>query len=305
MEEIKIDLSVNLGSIKLKNPIMPASGTFGYGIEFSQFYDLSNLGAIIPKSLSLKAKEGAPPRRIIEVEGGMINAIGLENIGIERFLKEIMPKLKEYKTAIIVNIFGSSEEEFIELARIINEDGRADAIELNISCPNVREGGIFFGSNAKLTYNLIKKVKRNSQIPIIAKLTPNDCNIVEIAKASEDAGADAISLINSILAFSIDIDKKEPKLGLGFGGLSGSCIKPIALRMVYQVAKNTSLPVIGIGGIKSIEDVIEFLMAGATAVQIGTFNFIDPLICYDLVKQLYSYCVDKKIYTLASIIGIV
>jgi len=301
MEETKIDLSVNLRSLKLKNPIMPASGTFGYGIEFSQFYDLSNLGAIIPKSLSLKPKAGAPPKRIVEVEGGMLNAIGLENIGIEKFLEEVMPKLKEYQTAIVVNIFGSSEEEFTELVRIINEDGRADAIELNISCPNVKEGGIFFGSNAKLTYNLIKKVKRESKIPIIAKLTPNDCNIVEIAKASEDAGADAVSLINTILAFSIDIDKKEPKLGLGFGGLSGSCIKPIALRMVYQVAKNVSLPVIGIGGIKSLEDVIEFLMAGATAVQVGTYNFIEPYVCYNLVKELYKYCENKKISSLEEI----
>ncbi|OGF64034.1 MAG: dihydroorotate dehydrogenase B catalytic subunit [Candidatus Fischerbacteria bacterium RBG_13_37_8] len=293
-----IDLSVKIGNVTLKNPIMPASGTFGYGLEFAPFYNLSELGAIVTKSLSWQPKAGSLPPRIAEVEGGMINAIGLENVGIQHFLKELLPELKKYDTVVIVSIFGSSIEEFLNIIDVINTTGQVDIIELNISCPNVRKGGILFGTNPRFTYDLIKEIKKYATIPIMTKLTPNDCNIAEIAKAAEDAGSDALSLINTLLALSIDISKKKPRTGFGFGGLSGPCIKPVALRMVYYVANTVSIPVVGMGGISSMNDIIEFIIAGATAVQVGTQNFIDPLICSKLVKQLTQYFIDHSINSL-------
>lgn len=283
------DLSVNIKNIIFKNPIMPASGTFGYGLEFAPFFNLSELGAVITKSLSLEPKKGAPPPRIAEINSGMINAIGIENVGIKKFINDYLPELKKYDTKIIVNIFGSSIEEFTKIIEIINKENAIDAIEINISCPNVKEGGILFGTNASITYSLISIIKKNTPKMIITKLTPNDCNIIEIAKAAEEAGSDALSLINTFQALAIKIDRKKPSIGFGFGGLSGPCIKQIALRMVYLVSKSVKIPVIGIGGIKSIHDVIEFILAGASAVQIGTYNFIDPIICPKLIKELRSY----------------
>lgn len=298
-----IDTSVKIATLVLKNPIMPASGTFGYGQEFSSFYDISELGALITKSLSMEPKYGAPPPRIAEVEGGMINAIGLENPGILYFYNEILPTLKKYNTLIIVNIFGSSIDEFLRIAEVINSKRSIDAIELNISCPNVKEGGLLFGSNADLAFRLIQQVRQATKFPLIVKLTPNDCNIVEIAKAAEKAGADALSLINTVLALSINVNTKKSRIGFGFGGLSGPCIKPIALRMVHQVSRNVSIPIIGIGGIKSLHDVIEFLIAGATAVQIGTHNFIDPLICHTIIKELPPYLEKHSISSLTEFIS--
>ncbi len=289
------DTSIKIGNIKLKNPIMPASGTFGYGLEFAPFFNLSELGAIVTKSLSLEPKKGALPNRITEVNGGMINAIGLENIGIKKFIKEYLPELQRYNTIIIVNIFASSTDEFLKIIDLINKENKIEAIEINISCPNVKEGGILFGTKPSITYNLISEIKKNTNKTIITKLTPNDCNIVEIAKAAEDAGSDAVSLINTIQALAIDIKRKKSKIGFGFGGLSGPCIKPIALRMIYQVSKTVKIPIIGIGGIKSLEDVIEFFLAGADAIQIGTYNFIDPLICSKLIKELKEYLIKEQI----------
>jgi dihydroorotate dehydrogenase (NAD+) catalytic subunit len=245
--------------------------------------------------LSLEPKRGAPPPRIAEVASGMINAIGLENVGIKKFINEYLPQLKNYDTAIITNIFATSVDDFLKIIDLINQADEIDAIEINISCPNVKEGGILFGSNPSITYSLIKNIKMHAKKPIITKLTPNDCNIVEIAKAAEDAGSDALSLINTFQALAININKKTSRIGFGFGGLSGPCIKPIALRMVFQVSKAVKIPVIGIGGITSLNDVIEFLLAGADAVQIGTYNFIDPLICPKLVKELENYLIQQNI----------
>lgn len=303
MGKMAIDISVKIANLVFKNPIMPASGTFGYGLEFAPFYDISELGAIVTKSISLEPKHGAPPPRIAEVEGGMINAIGLENPGINYFYDEIFPELRKYDTLIILSIFGSSIDEFLKIIEIIHKKGGIDAIELNISCPNVEEGGLLFGTNADLTFRLVQKIKNSTRLPLIVKLTPNDCNIVEIAKVTENAGADALSLINTMLGLSIDINKKKSRIGFGFGGLSGPCIKPVALRMVHQVSKNVSIPIIGIGGIKSLHDVIEFLIAGATAIQIGTHNFIDPSICHKIIEELPRFLAEHKISSLSEIIG--
>lgn len=295
------DLSVKIKNITFKNPIMPASGTFGYGLEFVPFFDLSELGAVITKSLSLEPKKGAPPPRIAEVNGGMINAIGLENVGIKKFISDFLPELKKYDTKIIANIFAASVEEFLKIIEIINKEDAIDAVEINISCPNVNEGGILFGTNASITYSLISAIKKNTSKMIITKLTPNDCNIIEIAKATEAAGSDAVSLINTFQALSINTDKKKPSIGFGFGGLSGPCIKPIALRMVHLVSKSINIPIIGIGGIKSLQDVLEFILAGANAVQIGTYNFIDPLICPKLIKELQYYLKNNQINSVSEL----
>lgn len=295
------DLSVKIKNITFKNPIMPASGTFGYGLEFVPFFDLSELGAVITKSLSLEPKKGAPPPRIAEVNGGMINAIGLENVGIKKFISDFLPELKKYDTKIIANIFAASVEEFLKIIEIINKEDAIDAVEINISCPNVNEGGILFGTNASITYSLISAIKKNTSKMIITKLTPNDCNIIEIAKAAESAGSDAVSLINTFQALSINTDKKKPSIGFGFGGLSGPCIKPIALRMVHLVSKSINIPIIGIGGIKSLQDVLEFILAGANAVQIGTYNFIDPLICPKLIKELQYYLKNNQINSVSEL----
>lgn len=294
-------LDIEIGNLKLKNPVMVASGTFGK--EFSDFFDLSKLGAIITKTVTLKGKEGNLPPRICETPAGMLNSIGLENPGVEQFLKEQLPDFAKIKTNLIVSIAGETIDEFVELTKILSQEKNISALELNISCPNVDKGGMLFGSSAEQTNKLIKKVVSVSEKPIIAKLTPNVGNITEIALAAEKAGCDSISLINTILGLAIDIETQKSKIGKGFGGLSGPAIKPIALRMVYQVAKRVKIPVIGTGGISNYQDALEFFLAGASAIQVGTANFVNPSVSIEIIDGLDNYLAENYISSIEELIG--
>ena len=286
----KIDLSVDLGGLELSNPIMAASGTFGYGLEFIDFVDLNRLGGFSTKGLSLKPKFGCPAPRVVETASGMLNAIGLENIGLEKFIKEKVPLLRNYQTTVIVNFFGESIEEYSEMAGSLSGEDRVDALEMNISCPNVKEGGSFFTANSELTAKAVRSVRKATDKFLIVKLSPNVADITETAKVVEGEGADAISLINTLMGMSIDLENGEPYLGNATGGLSGPAIKPVAIRMVYDTVRAVKIPVLGIGGIQTAEDAIEFLIAGARAVQIGTANFIDPSTTMKILDDLISLC---------------
>ncbi len=299
----KADLSVDLGKLKLKNPVLTASGTFGYGMEFVPYMDLEKLGGIIVKGTTLHPRTGNPQPRIFETSSGMLNAIGLQNPGVDGFISDILPKTKKYKTNFIVNISGNTVEEYGLMAQKLSIDGVA-AIEVNISCPNVKAGGMEFGTDPHQAARVVKEVKKNTNLPVIVKLSPNVTSIIEIAIAVEAAGADIISLINTLLGMAIDIKKQKPHLGNTFGGLSGPAIKPVALRMVGQVYKNVSIPLIGMGGIVTAEDALEFIMAGATAIAIGTRNFINPSASADLVSDLDKYCVENNVSKLSSLIGV-
>ncbi|HBT96167.1 MAG TPA: dihydroorotate dehydrogenase, partial [Desulfobulbaceae bacterium] len=269
------DLTVNIGGLTLKNPVMTASGTFGYAREFAPFMDMSRLGAIIVKGISLAPKPGNPPPRIIETACGMLNSIGLENVGVERFIAEKIPYLQGLDTPVIVNILGDSLEDYGEIARRLSGVAGIAALEVNISCPNVKQGGIAFGADPVAAARVTAMVKKNCALPVMVKLSPNVTDITVIARAVEEAGADAVSLINTLLGMAIDINSRRPKLANVMGGLSGPAIKPIALRMVFQVSRVVKIPVIGIGGIVCAQDALEFLIAGASAVQVGTANFRD------------------------------
>lgn len=283
------NLAIEIAGIKMKNPVMVASGTFGFGREYSEYIDLNKLGAIVTKSITLKPREGNPPPRIVETPAGMLNSIGLQNEGIEYFLKEYLPFLSKFVTPTIVNIAGETVEEYAELAKILSKETKVKGIEVNISCPNVKQGGMAFGVDPKLTAEVISAVRQSTNQPIIAKLTPNVTDITVIAKAAVRAGADALSLINTIVGMSIDIETGKSRLGTLTGGLSGPAIKPIAVRMVYEVAHATSVPVIGIGGIMSGNDAIEFFLAGAKAIQIGTASFVDTEAPVRIIKEIEDY----------------
>ncbi|MCX7697986.1 MAG: dihydroorotate dehydrogenase [Candidatus Goldbacteria bacterium] len=298
----KINIQVKIGKLILKNPVMTASGTFGYGLEFEKFFDLGKLGAIITKGLSLNPVKGNPPQRIVETPAGMLNAIGLQNIGIKNFISEKLPLLKKYKTPIIVNVYGRKVDEYIEVADILNDTDVA-GIELNISCPNVKRGGLQFAADKKAVEKIINRIRKKYKKTIIVKLSPNTGNIEDMAIHCERCGADAVSLINTIVGMAIDIKTKKPVLANVFGGLSGPAIKPIALAAVFKVSKKVKIPVIGVGGIMNYKDALEFMMAGATAVQIGTANFIDPLTCVKVIKDLQYYLKENKIYDINKIIG--
>jgi len=279
--------SIKIGSLALKNPIMVASGTYGYGKEFNEdLYPIKELGAVITKGVSLNPRQGNQMPRIVETPSGMLNAIGLANVGLEEFKNEKLPYLREASATVIVNVFGETIEEYEKIAEAVSAEQGVDAIELNISCPNVKSGGIHFGTDPKQAAKVTKEVKKKVNVPLIVKLSPNVTDIVEIGKAVEDAGADAVSAINTITGMAIDIKTRKPKLANVVGGLSGPAIKPVALRMVWELCRGLKIPVIGVGGISSLEDVLEFLIAGAKAVQIGTANFVDPMIAYRLVKEL-------------------
>ena len=299
----KPDLSVNLGKLKLKNPVLTASGTFGYGLEFVPYMDLEMLGGIIVKGTTLHPRTGNPSPRIFETSSGMLNAIGLQNPGVDGFINNILPETKKYKTNFIVNISGNTVEEYGLMAQKLSIDGVA-ALEVNISCPNVKAGGMEFGTDPHQAARVVKEVKKNTDLPVIVKLSPNVTSVVEIAVAVEEAGADIISLINTLLGMAIDIKKRKPHLGNTFGGLSGPAIKPVALRMVWQVYKNVSIPLIGMGGIVTAEDALEFIMAGAAAIAVGTGNFINPSASADLVTNLEKYCAEHNVSNLSSLIGI-
>ena len=268
--------TVTIAGIKFKNPVMVASGTFGYGEEYSTYIDLNRLGAIVTKGLSIKPKLGNPTPRIIETASGMLNAIGLQNVGIEAFIKDKLPFVRQFDVPVIANFFGNTLEEYGEAARMLSGGDGVYALEVNISCPNVKEGGIVFGTDPKAAASVISLVRRSTKLPVIAKLSPNVTDITIMAKAVEEAGADAVSLINTLTGMAIDVKTRRPRLANITGGLSGPAIKPVAVRMVWQVANAIKLPVIGIGGIMTAEDALEFIIAGATAVQVGTANFINP-----------------------------
>lgn len=298
-----VKLDINFNGLELKNPILTASGTFGYGKEYEDFIDIDELGAIIVKGTTLNERQGNPYPRMCETSNGMINAVGLQNKGVNYFCNNIYPIIKHYKTNIIVNVSGSTNEEYIKVAEILNTYESIKAIELNISCPNVKEGGMSFGTDENTASKLVKQVRNVYNKHLMVKLTPNVTDIVSIAQAVEDAGADSVSLVNTFLAMAIDIQTKKPKLSTITGGLSGPAIKPIALRMVWQTAKKVKIPVCGIGGIMTAEDAIEFLLAGASAVQIGTANFIQPDVSMKILDGIKQYCSENKINNISEIIG--
>ncbi|MDH5541443.1 MAG: dihydroorotate dehydrogenase [Nitrospinota bacterium] len=298
-----VNMETSIGRLKLKNPIMTASGTFGYGLKFHKMFDISTLGAICTKGLSLKPREGNPMPRICETPAGMLNSIGLENIGIEKFRDETLPKLAGTGATVIVNFFGESEDEYVETAKTLDGMDGVHGLEMNVSCPNVSKGGIQFGTDIKVLEKLTLAVRKATSLPLIVKLSPNVGDIKPFAVAVENGGADAISAINTLLGMSIDIKTGRPKLARVFGGLSGPAIKPVAVRMVYECANSVKIPIIGIGGITSVEDVVEFLLAGASAVQVGTFNFVDPESSNRFVAELEKYCTDNRIDGLNDIIG--
>lgn len=297
-------LQVNIGrGLLLKNPVMTASGTFGYGSEYNEFVDLDHLGGIIVKGLSLEPSKGNPPPRIVETSGGMLNAIGLENVGIDAFITEKLPFLKNFSTPVIANIYGRDVDEYAALAsRVEVTDGIA-GVEVNISCPNVKLGGIAFGADPDSAHRVVQAVRDQTTKHVMVKLSPNVTDIVEIACRVEDAGADSISLINTLTGMAVDIDTCRPKLANITGGLSGPAIKPIALRMVWQVAQKVGIPVIGVGGIVTAQDALEFLVVGATAVQVGTANFINPRATLEIVKRIGRFVEQKKLNSILAIVG--
>jgi dihydroorotate dehydrogenase (NAD+) catalytic subunit len=279
-------LNVELPGLNLKNPIMPASGCFGFGREYSQFYDLGTLGAIMIKATTVEARFGNPTPRVAETSSGMLNAIGLQNPGLEKVIGEELPWLSQYDVPIIANVAGSTEEDYVKVAKFISNAPNVHALELNISCPNVKTGGIAFGTIPEVAKNLTRKVKEVSSVPVYVKLSPNVTNIVEMAKAVQDGGADGLTMINTLVGMRIDLKTGMPILANRTGGLSGPAIKPVAIRMIYEVSQAVSIPIIGMGGIQSAEDVIEFFYAGASAVAVGTANFVDPYVCPAIIEEL-------------------
>ena len=299
------DLTVSIGSLELKNPIVAASGCFGYGVEYAEVVDLSILGGIAVKGLFLQERAGHAPERIVETPSGMLNAIGLQGIGVHRFIRDKLPALRTHGATTIVNICGSTVDEYAELARILSDADGVAALELNISCPNIKEGGITFGCDLGGTHDVVASVRRATTLPIIPKLTPNVTDVAAFARAAEEAGADAVSLVNTFLAMAIDVETKLPKLSNVVGGLSGPAIRPIAVRMVHQCRQAIRIPIMGMGGIMTASDVVEFMLAGATAVQVGTANFVDPFIWPKLLSGLTDYLDRHQHRTADAIVGTV
>jgi dihydroorotate dehydrogenase (NAD+) catalytic subunit len=297
---LRVDIG---GGLQLKNPIMTASGTFGYGSEFADFVNLQRLGAIVVKGISLHPRPGNPPPRIVETSCGMLNAIGLENVGIEKFISEKMPFLMEIGTPVIVNILGDSVEEYSELAEKLNDVEGIAAVEVNISCPNVKKGGVAFGTDPVMVHQVAESVKARTSLPVIIKLSPNVTDITATARAAEDGGADSISLINTLMGIAIDHRTRRPKLANIIGGLSGPAIKPVALRMVWQVANAVNIPIIGIGGIMSTEDALEFMVAGASAVQVGTANLVDPDTTERIIDGMVDFVEESDCQSIREIVG--
>jgi dihydroorotate dehydrogenase (NAD+) catalytic subunit len=297
------DLSVDFAGIKLKNPVLTASGTFGYGEEYADIVDLNRLGGIIVKGISLKPIIGNPPPRIWETPSGMLNAIGLENPGVEVFLRDKLPFLRNYDTAVIVNIFGYSIEEYVGVAERLDGAPGVSALEVNISCPNVKAGGIVFGTNVRAAFELLLAVRKATRLPVIAKLSPNVTDITEFAKAARDAGCDGLSLINTLLGMSIDVQSRRPRLANCTGGLSGPAIRPVAVRMVWQAAKAVSIPIIGMGGIMTAEDALEFILAGASAIAIGTANFVNPRATVDVAEGIGDFLRQHGIGSIRELVG--
>jgi len=292
---VKPDLSVSLGPLRVKNPVMSASGTFGYGLEFSPFFDISRLGAIVVKGLSLEPSKGNPPGRIVETASGMLNAIGLQNIGVERFVADVVPRLEDAGATFVANIYGRTPEEYEEVARRVSSVRSLAAIEVNASCPNVKEGGMAFGATPEGVSGLTARVRQSTDKPVWVKLSPNVSDIGTIASAAAGAGADAVSLINTIVGMAVDHRTRRPLLSNVTGGLSGPAIKPIALRMVWEVSRRVSIPVIGIGGIQTAADALEFLLVGASAVQVGTANFRNPMACIEILEGIETFLREERL----------
>ena len=296
-------LEVQISSLKMPNPVMTASGTFGYGREFEPYVNLYKLGAIVVKGISIKPRPGNPPPRIVETPCGMLNAIGLENVGVDAFIKNKLPYLVNMNCRVIVNVLGDTIEEYVELAQRLNDVPGVDGLELNISCPNVKKGGVAFGTNASMANEVTMAARKATKLPLIVKLSPNVTDITEMARAVEEGGADAVSLINTLIGMAIDINNKNPVLANIIGGLSGPAIKPVALRMVWQVSDAVDIPVIGIGGISKWNDAVEFILAGAAAIQVGTANFVNPRVSEDIIEGLKSYMDNNKYSTIDAIKG--
>ena len=300
------DLKIQIGTLKLQNSVMTASGTFGYGLEFADFVDLNRLGGIIVKGTTLEPRQGNPYPRMVETPSGMLNSVGLQNGGVEKFCKEVYPRIKHLDTNIIVNVSGSSIEEYCDVASQVDALDRIPAIELNISCPNVKCGGMGFGTSPDMAAQVVSAVRKvYNNKTLIVKLSPNVTSIAEIAKAVEGAGADSVSLINTLLGMAIDIERRRPCMANVTGGLSGPAVKPVAVRMVWQVAHAVKIPVVGLGGICTAEDAIEFLMAGATAIEVGTANFIDPAVTVKIIDGMKAWCQRHGVNDINEIIGII
>jgi dihydroorotate dehydrogenase (NAD+) catalytic subunit len=297
------DLSVRLGALHLRNPFIAASGCFGYGLEYTGALDLSTLGGVAVKGLFLNEREGHAPPRIVETPAGMLNAIGLQGIGVHRFVAEKLPDLRRLGATVIVNICGSTLDEYCEVARVLSDHEGVAAIELNISCPNIKEGGIQFGCSLPGTHGVVSAVRKVTRLPVIPKLTPNVTDVASFARAAEEAGADAVSLVNTFLAMAIDVETRQPKLTNVLGGLSGPAIRPIAVRMVWECYQAVKIPIMGMGGIATIEDALEFFIAGASAVQVGTANFIDPFVWGKLTSGLDAYLTRHKLTCVGDLVG--
>jgi len=300
-----VDLSVTIGSLALKNPLIAASGCFGYGVEYADLVDLSSLGGVAVKGLFLTEREGHPAPRIVETPAGMLNAIGLQGIGVRRFVDEKLPELRARRATVIVNVCGTTLDEYVEVSRILSDAEGVDAIELNISCPNIKEGGIQFGCSLTGTFDVVNAVRRVTRLPLIPKLTPNVTDVSSFARAAEDAGADAVSLVNTFLAMVLDVETRRPKISNVVGGLSGPAIRPIAVRMVYECRQAVRIPIIGMGGIADARDALEFMIAGASAVQVGTANFVDPMIWPKLLDGIRAYMERHQIVRLSDLVGTV
>jgi dihydroorotate dehydrogenase (NAD+) catalytic subunit len=298
-----VDLTTKIGALTLKNPLVAASGCFGYGVEYAGIVDLASLGGVAVKGLFLAEREGHPPPRIVETPAGMLNAIGLQGIGVHRFVRERLPELRAAGATVFVNICGTTLDEYVEVAKVLSDAEGVAAIELNISCPNIKEGGIQFGCSLDGTYGVVSAVRKATSLPLIPKLTPNVTSPATFARAAEDAGADAISLVNTFLAMAIDVETRKPILSNGMGGLSGPAIRPIAVRMVYECHQAVSIPIVGMGGIMDARDVLEFMLAGATAVQVGTANFVDPFVWGKILKGLAEYGERHRIARLSDLVG--
>jgi dihydroorotate dehydrogenase (NAD+) catalytic subunit len=298
-----MDLSVQIGSLRLKNPLIAASGCFGYGVEYADIVDLSSLGAIVSKGLFLTEREGHPAPRIVETPAGMLNAIGLQGIGVRRFVAEKLPELRARQATVIVNVCGTTLDEYVEVSRILSDAEGVAAIELNISCPNIKEGGIQFGCSLHGTHDVVSAVRKATRLPVIPKLTPNVTDVASFARAAEEAGADAVSLVNTFLAMVIDVESRRPKISNVVGGLSGPAIRPIAVRMVYECREAVKIPIVGMGGIADARDALEFMIAGATAVQIGTANFVDPFIWTKVLDGLRDYGARHGVSRIEALVG--
>jgi dihydroorotate dehydrogenase (NAD+) catalytic subunit len=300
-----MDLSVKIGTLTLKNPVIAASGCFGYGVEYADVVELSSLGAIVSKGLFLEEREGHPAPRIVETPAGMLNAIGLQGIGVHRFVDEKLPELRARGATVIVNVCGTTLDEYVEVSRILSEAEGVAALELNISCPNIKEGGIQFGCSLNGTFDVVSAVRKVTTLPVVPKLTPNVTDVASFARAAEEAGADAVSLVNTFLAMVVDVETRRPKISNVVGGLSGPAIRPIAVRMVYECRQTVKIPILGMGGIADARDALEFIIAGANAVQVGTANFVDPFIWTKLIDGIGDYLTRHNVARVADLVGTV